>query len=93
VLINSGASTRTVGVRIPSAIGPAGLSYLRAPSLRSRSVTLAGRTFGGLTSTGLLSDRIPRRPVVIRAVRGVYVVRVPAPSAALLTVSIRPSSG
>jgi hypothetical protein len=89
VLINSGTGPRTVGVRVPAAAGAAGLSYLRARSLRSRSATLDGRTFGELTSTGLLPNRSPRRPVAVRSVHGLYVVRVPSPSAALLTLRVR----
>jgi hypothetical protein len=91
VLINSGTSPRTIGVRIPAAAGPGGVSYLRARSLSSRSATLGGRTFGARTSTGLL--RSPAAPRPVRPSHGLYVVRVPAPSAALLTVSVRhPSS-
>jgi hypothetical protein len=92
VLINSGNSTRTVGIRISMAGAPATLSYLRARSLSSRSVTLGGRTFGGLTSTGLLANRVPPRAVVVPLVHGLYVVSVPSPSAALLTLSIRRSA-
>jgi hypothetical protein len=91
-LINSGTSTRTVGVRIPAVRGPAALSYLRAPSLRSQSATLDGRTFGQLTRTGLLPKRGSRRRVAVRAVHGLYVVRVPSPSAALLTLPVRVAS-
>ncbi len=89
VLINSGNSTRTVGVRISAAAGSAALSYLRARSLSSQSVTLEGRTFGELTSTGLLANQIPPRPVAVPLVHGLYVVPVPSPSAALLTLSVR----
>jgi hypothetical protein len=86
VLINTSRSTRTVGVRIPAASGLAGVTYLQAPSLRSRSVTLDHKTFGGLTSTGVLSARRKMRPVAIQPTRGTYVVRVPSPSATLLTL-------
>jgi hypothetical protein len=91
VVINSGASPRTVGVRIPAASGPGSLAYLRSSALSSGSVTLAGRTFGGLTSTGTLPEQARGRRVAVQPVHGDYVIRVPAPSAALLTLSVRHS--
>lgn len=91
VLINTGPSLRTVGVRIPAASGPASLTYLRSPALSSGSVTLNGRTFGGLTSTGTLSETAAGKPVAVRPVSGNYVIRAPTPSAALLTLSVQHS--
>ncbi len=93
VLVNTGRSTRTVGVRIPAAHGLAGLSYLRARTLSSSSVTLDHRTFGGSTSSGILSGGLHTKRLVIQAVNGLYVVRVPSPSAALLTVAPQRSTG
>jgi hypothetical protein len=58
---------------------------LEAPSLLARrDVTLAGQSFGASTATGL-----PARPRLTRAVSptaGDYVFRVPAGSAATLTL-------
>jgi hypothetical protein len=91
VLINTGASARTVGVRIPAASGLGSLTYLRSSALSSRSVTLNGQTFGGFTRTGTLSEKDTGKLVAVRPVHGDYVIRVPAPSATLLTLTARHS--
>jgi hypothetical protein len=86
VLINEGTGTRVVAVRAPSRTGSAigTLERLSAPSITaSRHLTLAGQTFGA--ATGLLVG--PRRTAAVRAIAGRYVLRVPADSAALLTVN------
>ncbi len=77
----------TVAVADGTAAGrPATLERLLAPSLRSgHGVTLAGRGFGARTLTGLPDG--PRRVTAVRALGGRdYVVRVPAGSAALITL-------
>ncbi len=86
VLINDDAQhTHTVAVELPSASGPATLERLRAPSIGALSgVTLAGQSFGSQTTTGLLAGA----PVTasVAPVAGEYVVRLPAASAAMLTL-------
>jgi hypothetical protein len=93
VVINTSKSQRTVGLRIPGAHGLAGLTYLRAGSLSSRSVTLDGQTFGGSTSTGVPAATHRARPIAVRPVDGLYAVRVPAPGAAVLTLAARRAGG
>jgi hypothetical protein len=87
VLINDALhATRSVAIRIPTAAGPAALEWLRAPSVSSTSgVTLGGQSFGAQTSTGLLSG--PAASYDVAPVGGRYVVRLPAASAAMLTLS------
>jgi hypothetical protein len=86
VLINdSMAHARTVAVRVPGKPTAATLERLRAPDVGSRSgVTLGGRSFGSRTSTGLPRGRSQTTKLAPTA--GVYVVRVPATSAAMITV-------
>jgi hypothetical protein len=85
VLVNTGRRARTIAVRIPFPdLAPATLDYLRAPSLSSRTVTLDRQTFGAWTSTGQLPPA--PKPITIPPVHGAYLVWVPAPSAALLTL-------
>jgi len=90
------AQARTVAVRIPGVRATGTLERLQAPGLSARTgVTLGGQTFGtdkaaapdggALTTTGVLAGRssVTR---VSKTSRG-YVVRMPAASAALLTLS------
>jgi hypothetical protein len=86
VLVNDALhGTRSVAVRIPTT-GRAALEWLRAPSVSSTSgVTLGGQSFGAQTSTGLLSG--PAASSDVAPVGGRYVVRLPAASAAMLTLS------
>ena len=86
VLINTAHRARTVAVRLPVQGATAAVSYLRASTLRSRTLRLANGTFGASTSTGVLSERPDTRPAVVPPQRGLYVVEVPSPSAAILTV-------
>jgi Glycosyl hydrolase family 79 C-terminal beta domain len=89
VLINDGNTRGTVALRVAHGTGTASLERLAAPSVRSASgVTLAGQSFGRLTSTGLLAGRPQHLTVEARG--GAYLVRVPAVSAAMLVV--RPSA-
>ena len=84
VLINEGASARTVAVRVPAAAATAALDRLEAPSLTALGhVTLGGQTFGAATASVC---RGPTSMPVAATVNG-YVVRVPAASAAMLTIS------
>jgi Glycosyl hydrolase family 79 C-terminal beta domain len=89
VLINTASSRgTTVAVHLPTSRGAGRVSYLRAASLRaSGGVSLGGQTFGRATASGRPSAPTPPRTVARR--RGAYVVRVPAASAAMLTVSAR----
>jgi hypothetical protein len=89
VLINDSLKqTRWVLIR-PPAEGPrAELERLEAPSAYARTgVTLGGESFGPRTVTGRLPG--PTHLTVVRPSAGGYLVRLPAASAALLT--IRPS--
>ena len=86
LVINTGHHTRTVGLRLPGRSGAAALSYLHARTLSSRTVRLGNRTFGASTSTGALPEPAHNRLVLVQPRRGLYVVDVPSPSAAILTV-------
>jgi hypothetical protein len=84
VLINEARRARVVAVRAPANAVPAAYEALRAPGPRSTAgVSLGGVGFGGSTETGSLpaAHRIIARPQ-----GGRYVVRLPAMSAAMLTV-------
>jgi hypothetical protein len=86
VLINDDtAQSRTIAVRIPGAAGAATLERLRAPGISARTgVTLGGQSFGSATTTGLLSGRSD--VVSVEPANGVYVVKLPQASAAMLTL-------
>jgi hypothetical protein len=74
-----------LSVRIPGSHGRASLALLRAPSVFStRGVTLANQSFGSATRTGVLGGA--RRTSAISPKQGAYSVRLPAASAALLTL-------
>ncbi len=85
-LINDDTSAaHQLSVQIPGSHGRASLALLRAPSaLSTRGVTLANQSFGSTTRTGLLGG--PRRTSAITPKQGAYSVRLPAASAALLTL-------
>jgi hypothetical protein len=84
VLINEAQRARTVVVRAPASPVLAAYELLRAPGLRATTgVSLGGAGFGAMTDTGILPA--PRR-VLVRASRGRFVLRVPATSAAMLTL-------
>ena len=87
VLINDSiAHAQTVAVRVPGKAATATLERLRAPSVGSTTgVTLGGRSFRTGTTTGVPRGRL--QTTKLTAVAGAYVVRVPATSAALITVS------
>jgi hypothetical protein len=89
VLINDSLTTvAMVLVRAPASAAPAALERLRAPSAYATGrVTLGGQSFGSETGTGMLGGA-PRTPL-LRPVRGAYRVRVPAASAAMLTIQSR----
>jgi hypothetical protein len=83
VVINDGSRARVVAVRVAAAPGTATLERLEAPSiLARRHATLAGQSFD--TATGLLAG--PQRPAAVTPTAGDYVFRVPAGSAAMLTL-------
>jgi hypothetical protein len=86
VLINTGASgARLVAVRAGDTGELATLERLTAPGLAAKTgVTIGGQTFGMNTTTGTPSGN--QDLVSIPPVTGAYVVRVPAASAALLTI-------
>jgi hypothetical protein len=87
LLINTSAgSSRTVALRLRAAPGRrASVAILTAPSLGSpHGIRLGGQFFARNTTTGALTgDRVVAHPKELRS--GVYVVRVPAGSAAILT--------
>ncbi len=86
VLINdSTAHGETVAVRIPGKATTATLERLQAPNVRSKTgVTLGGMSFGTDTTTGVPRGRMQATKLTPTA--GAYVVRVPATSAAMITV-------
>jgi len=76
-------SSHEVQVEIPRASG-ASLERLQAPSASSTTdVSLGGRTFGSLTSSGKLPGAIQTTPV--EPILGGYTIDLPPASAALLT--------
>jgi hypothetical protein len=85
VAINEGARARVIALRAPAAaLGPATVERLEAPGISATGrVTLAGQTFGA--ATGLPVGR--RRTASVAPRGGRYVLRVPAASAAMLTLS------
>jgi Glycosyl hydrolase family 79 C-terminal beta domain len=85
VAINDGAGARTIAVRTSSTSGDGTLERLQAPRLTSRGgVTLGGQSFGASTTTGVLAGQ--ERVVSVGSQGGQYVFRLPAGSAAMLTV-------
>jgi hypothetical protein len=73
-------------VHVLRASGTGTLERLQAPSVHAtHGVTLGGRSFGALTRTGVLPQ--PSRTVALRSLAGDYVVRMPAASAAMLTLA------
>ncbi len=89
VLINDDARhARTVAVRAGASAGAASLQRLLAPGAHATSgVTLGGQSFGTATTTGLLAG-VPQITSV-SATGNEYAVRLPAASAALLTLPKR----
>jgi hypothetical protein len=92
VLINeSTGQPRTVAVRIAGAGGPATLERLRAPGVTALTgVTLGGQTFGTATTTGIPKGR--STVSTLKPARGTYVVALSQASAAMLTLTPRPSA-
>jgi hypothetical protein len=85
VAINDGAHARDVAVRM-AGTATGSLERLRAPSLLARDgVTLAGQSYGPVTATGLLTGQ--RRTLIVPRSHGAYRFRVPAASAAMLTLA------
>ncbi len=91
VLINASATgSRAVTLRLPGTRSAGTLEWLRAPSAAARSgVELGGRSFGAQNATGTLPGAA--RTVSASTTQGRYVVRLPAASAALLTLPSRRS--
>ncbi len=86
VLINDSPNRAvTLAIRPSTGAGAATLERLLAPHLRStQDVSLAGQSFGSVTTTGMLAGTSVTASLV--PVQNRYVVRLPAASAALLTV-------
>jgi hypothetical protein len=86
VLINYDvAHPKTLAVRVNATPAAATLERLQAPSVRStQGVTLGAKTFGPQTTTGVLSA--PLQTVQLATTAGAYLVRLPAASAAMLTL-------
>jgi hypothetical protein len=83
------ARPQVLHLRVAGAQGSATVEQLRAPSVNSTSgVTLGGQTFGPATASGVLAGAVPNDTVAPSA--GVYTVRVPAASAAMLTMTAAP---
>jgi hypothetical protein len=87
VLINTDtAHAQSVAVRAASAAGPAALVRLQAPAVTAKSgVTLGGQSFAAQTATGLLAGT--EQPTSVTQTGGEYLVRLPAASAAMLTLT------
>ena len=87
VLINDDTvHAQKLVVRVLRASGTGSLERLEAPSVHAtHGVTLGGRTFGARTRTGVLPQ--PSRTVALKSRAGEYVVRMPAASAAMLTLA------
>jgi hypothetical protein len=85
VMINEGSHEQTVAIRGRKTARPVTLETLEAPSVTTQyGLTLGGQTFGASTDTGRLDG--PRQTTRVRPLSGDYVVRVPARSAAMLTI-------
>jgi hypothetical protein len=85
VVINEGARAARVAVRAAGLARTGALERLQAPSLLAeQGVTLAGQSFGISTGTGVLAGR--RRTFAVARHSGMYVFRVAAASAAMLTL-------
>jgi len=87
VVINASTSrAQTVAVRVPAARGSAALERLTAQTVTATSgVTLGGQSFGAQTTTGRLAGAAQSQSVTPSS--GRYVVRLPAASAVMLTLS------
>ena len=86
-LINTDtASSHFVEVRAPASAGSAVLARLAAPSVHARDgVSIGGESFGTETSTGVLAQ--PLKPALVKPRPGGYLVKLPAASAAMLTLA------
>jgi hypothetical protein len=87
VVINKDASFgQNVQLTVPGASGAAQQELLTAPGLGATDgVTLGGRTFGDVTTTGVLPAADPH-PVTPQFASSTYTVAVPASSALMVTV-------
>jgi hypothetical protein len=87
VLINKDPlNSRLVAVRAGAGASPATIELLRAPAIGAKSgITLGGQSFGADTRTGVLAGAAAGKTV--KPDDGQYTFRLPAGSAALLTVS------
>jgi Glycosyl hydrolase family 79 C-terminal beta domain len=87
VLINKDTqASRLVAVRAAAGSGPGTIELLRAPAIGATSgITLGGQSFGAQTRTGVLAGTPAGETV--KPGGGRYTFRLPAASAALLTVS------
>jgi len=90
VVINDSLEhTRWVLIRTPAPSRRAELERLEAPSAYAKTgITLGGQSFGARTATGRITG--PAQLTVMRPSADGYLVRLPAASAALLTI---PRSG
>jgi hypothetical protein len=90
VLINKNPhGSEPVTLNVPAAAGPATLERLQGHGLAStRDVRLGGQTFGGATSTGLLTG--DPQSALVSPVAGAYTLQVPGASAAMLTLTPPP---
>ncbi len=85
VMINKSLTGRqTVRIRVPTTSQPGALERLEAPSAHATGhVSLGGHSFGSSTTTGTLPGSSSSQ---LRPKNGVYLVRLPPASAALLTL-------
>jgi hypothetical protein len=89
VLINRDThASRSVAVGTPAGAGAATVALLRAPGIgATQGITLGGQSFGPQTSTGQLAGTASI--TTLKPDRHQYSVKLPAASAALLTISKR----
>jgi Glycosyl hydrolase family 79 C-terminal beta domain len=89
VMIDDDTSgSQQVTLRVGSAKGTGTLERLEAPSITAKSgVTLGGEGFGQATYTGKLAGS--STVTTVSPTDGAYVVKVPAASAAMLTLPAR----
>jgi hypothetical protein len=91
LVINTGATARTVTLAVGDETVPGSLERLVAPGLSAtEGITLGGQSFDGGTTTGRLAGASQEQTVAPS--HGRYTVTLPGASAALLTIAAPPYS-
>ncbi len=88
-LINAGTGSRsaTIKLKSPASGAAATMQLLRAASLTARAVSFGGQSFGSHTTSGLLAGTPQSLPLA--SAGGLYRLKLPAASAALVTIPHR----